>query len=46
MGTTPFVSVFGEAKARHYCSWIKNGTLVLLIQGVFLAAAFAFLQSF
>jgi O-antigen/teichoic acid export membrane protein len=45
MGTAPFVSAFGEAKARHDWNWIKgafkNGTLVLLTLGVPLAAVLA-----
>jgi O-antigen/teichoic acid export membrane protein len=45
MGTAPFVSAFGEARARHDWNWIKgafkNGTLALLVLGVPLAGALA-----
>jgi O-antigen/teichoic acid export membrane protein len=46
MGTVPFISAFGEAKARRDWNWIKgafrNGTLVSVALGAPLAAATAF----
>ena len=45
MGTAPFLSAFGEAKARRDWNWIKgafkNGTLVSLALGVPLAGVLA-----
>jgi O-antigen/teichoic acid export membrane protein len=47
MGTAPFVSAFGEAKARRDWNWIrgafKNGTLTSVALGVPLAGALALL---
>jgi O-antigen/teichoic acid export membrane protein len=47
MGTAPFVSAFGEAKARRDWNWIKgafkNGTFASVGLGVPLAAALAIL---
>jgi O-antigen/teichoic acid export membrane protein len=46
MGTAPFMSAFGEAKARRDWNWIKlayrNGTLAAVALGLPLAAALAF----
>ena len=45
MGTAPFISAFGEAKARRDWNWIKgafkNGTFASVALGVPLAAALA-----
>jgi len=47
MGTAPFVSAFGEAKARHDWKWIKscykNATFASIALGVPLGAALALL---
>ena len=46
MGTVPFISAFGEAKARRDWNWIKGGyrnaTFASVALGVPLAAALAF----
>ena len=45
MGTSPFMSAFGEAKARHDWNWIKHafkrGTLASVALGIPLAGALA-----
>jgi O-antigen/teichoic acid export membrane protein len=47
MGTAPFISAFGEAKARHDWKWIKgaykNASLASIALGLPLAAALALL---